>query len=57
MGVFVIRARARVGRDMNSVEDLEFFKLAHPLALRTDVQVLATSYRFGYIRGHHVAKS
>jgi four helix bundle protein len=33
--VFVIRARVGRNRDMNSVEDLDVFKLAHQLALKT----------------------
>ena len=55
--VVVFRDRDIGGAAMNSVEDLDVFKLAHQLALRTDVQVLATSYRVGYIRSRHVAKS
>jgi hypothetical protein len=35
MGVFVFRARVFGGKQMNSVEDLEVFKLAHELALKT----------------------
>jgi hypothetical protein len=35
MGVFVLRARAQEATAMNSVEDLDVFKLAHELALKT----------------------